>query len=312
MSSPSYIKFTLFLGLLSLISCSTQLNQSDTYLLKNISVIDPIDGFIDKKNVLIKGNKIHCVRAPEKIDQIALEHIIDCSGKFLIPGLWDAHIHFAFNKKLSASMPRLFLAHGITSVRDTGGPLAAVNKAKERSTKEPKKEPTVYIAGPLIDGSPNIYNNSSSSFPLLSIRNKDTLDVISNTFSIIEKDVDFLKAYEMLTEEQFSILARLATKNNLKLTGHIPLSMNIYSAVKAGLRGMEHMRNLELSIASNAKELLHERKIMLRNPKNLEGSELRASIHKRQRMSAIDSINEEAFTKAAAFLAKKKYGKPLH
>ena len=107
--------------------------------------------------------------------------LIDGSGKYLIPGLWDAHVHFSFDKSLTSTMPNLFLGHGITSVRDTGGPIEYVLKAKEASLLEPLKNPNIYIAGPLIDGSPNVYNDSSPSFPLLSIENQDIIDIESNT-----------------------------------------------------------------------------------------------------------------------------------
>jgi hypothetical protein len=233
------------------------------------------------------------------------DKIIDGSGKFLIPGLWDAHVHFSYDKNLTSSMPRLFLAHGITSVRDTGGPIDYVLKAKEFSLNEPMKSPNIFIAGPLIDGSPNVYNDSSPSFPLLSIENQDIIDIESNTMGLIDKGIDFLKAYEMLNENQFLAITKIARKQNLKVTGHIPLSMNLFSAVNSGLNGMEHLRNLELSIASNAEELYEERIQMLRNPNGLLGSTLRSSIHSKQRMSAIDSVDNNKFEEAANLLASK-------
>ena len=78
-----------------------------------------------------------------------------------------------------------------------------VLKSKEASLLEPLKNPNIYIAGPLIDGSPNVYNDSSPSFPLLSIENQDIIDIESNTMGLIDKGIDFLKAYEMLNENQF-------------------------------------------------------------------------------------------------------------
>ena len=174
-------------------------------------------------------------------------------------------------------MPGLFIAHGITSVRDTGGPIDFVVKMKELSLNDSIKNPNIYIAGPLIDGTPNVYNNSSPSFPLLSIENSDIIEIESNVLGIVDKEVDFLKAYEMLTENQFLALMRIAKKRNLSVTGHIPLSMTLISAINSGLNGMEHIRNLELSVASNSEELYKERLELLKNPNNLPGSVLRSS-----------------------------------
>ena len=55
----------------------------------------------------------------------------------MIPGLWDAHIHFSFIKEMAPNMLDLFLAYGITSVRDTGGDINFVNTWKEKSSSQP-------------------------------------------------------------------------------------------------------------------------------------------------------------------------------
>lgn len=104
--------------------------------------------------------------------------------------------------------------------------------------------------------------------------------------------IDFLKAYEMLTPEQFQMIMTLAREKGLKVTGHVPLSMDIISASNAGLNSMEHMRNLELSCASNSDELLAQRKQLLEEGKNKPGGDLRTSIHKAQRETAIENYDE--------------------
>ena len=299
-------KLTFLLLLVNIIGCSKQTTISNkAYVIKNISIIDPIDGFQSIKHVVVENDLITMIL--DKDLKLLANNVksIDGSGKFLIPGLWDAHVHFSYDKSLTSSMPNLFLAYGITSVRDTGGPIDYVLKAKEASLKEPMKNPDIYIAGPLIDGTPNVYNDSSPSFPLLSIENRDLIDIESNILALIDKEVDFLKAYEMLNENQFLTLTKIARKRKLNVTGHIPLSMTLFSAVNSGLNGMEHLRNLELSIASNAEQLHEERIKLLKNPKGLPGSTLRSSIHSKQRMSAIDSVDNNKFEEAANLLASK-------
>ena len=300
------IKFTLLLLVVNIISCSNQATISkNAYVIQNISIIDPIDGFQSIKHVVVEKDIITMILDKDFKFLSNEVKLIDGSGKYLIPGLWDAHVHFSFDKSLTSTMPNLFLGHGITSVRDTGGPIEYVLKAKEASLLEPLKNPNIYIAGPLIDGSPNVYNDSSPSFPLLSIENQDIIDIESNTMGLIDKGIDFLKAYEMLNENQFLAITKIARKQNLKVTGHIPLSMNLFSAVNSGLNGMEHLRNLELSIASNADELYQERLQLLKNPNNLPGSTLRSSIHSKQRISALDSIDNNKLELAANLLASK-------
>ena len=294
---------TLVFLLFNIISCSNQVTiPEDSYVIKNISIIDPIDGLQSNKHVVITNDIITMIL--DNDDEIIAkdDNTIDATGKYLIPGLWDAHIHFSFDTNLAPYMPGLFLAHGVTSVRDTGGPIDLVVKMKDLSLNDSIKNPNVYIAGPLIDGTPNVYNNSSPSFPLLSIENNDIIEIESNVLGIVDKEVDFLKAYEMLTENQFLALMRIAKKRNLSVTGHIPLNMTLFSAVNAGLNGMEHIRNLELSVASNSEELYKERLELLKNPNNLPGSVLRSSIHSRQRIRAIDSFDNNKFQEAAKLL----------
>ena len=86
----------------------------------------------------------------------------------------------------------------------------------------------------------------------------------------------------MLSEAQFLELMRMASEEGLMVTGHIPLSMDLFSAVEAGLNGMEHLRNIEMSIATNSGELLKERLSILENPDSLSGAELRSSLHAKQ------------------------------
>jgi len=307
MNSYKILKNCVFVLLFyNVIGCSNQLKiEQDSYVIKNISIIDPIDGFQSNKHVVITDDLITKV-LDNNTELLANQNqIIDASSKFLIPGLWDAHIHFSYDKSLAPSMPALFLAHGITSVRDTGGPIDFVVKMKNLSLMDPTNNPNVYIAGPLIDGTPNVYNNSSPSFPLLSIENNDTIEIESNVLGIVDKDVDFLKAYEMLKENQFLALMGIAKKRNLNVTGHIPLSMTLFSAINSGLNGMEHLRNFELSIASNSEKLFKERIQLLENPNNLPGSTLRSLIHSKQRMRAIDSIDINKFEEAANLLVSK-------
>ena len=302
----SFKKFTFIFSTFFILGCSNQVIISeDSYVIKNISIIDPIDGLQSTKSIVITDNIINKILDDDNEFIADNKNIIDATGKYLIPGLWDAHIHFSFDTNLAPFMPGLFLAHGVTSVRDTGGPIDLVVKMKDLSLMDPIYNPTVYIAGPLIDGTPNVYNNSSPSFPLLSIENNDIIDIESNVLGIVEREVDLLKAYEMLTENQFLAIMRIAKKSNLKVTGHIPLSMTLFSAIDSGLNGIEHLRNFALSIASNSDELYKERLELLKNPDDLPGSDLRSQIHSKQRMKALDSIDYNKFEEAANLLASK-------
>ena len=108
----------------------------------------------------------------------------------------------------------------------------------------------------------NVYDGNNSYYPKLSIQNINNEQLEKNVKILIDKGVDFLKAYEMLSPDQFKKLSNLAKKNNLKLTGHIPLSMDVIEASNLGLNSIEHLRNIELSMTRQSEELFKERKTL--------------------------------------------------
>lgn len=261
--------------------------------IKNITTVDPNDGIREAQTVVIQDGKILKIAPTAELRLSQKNQILDGTGKYLIPGLWDAHVHFAYIESLAPSMFDLFLLYGITSVRDTGGEIMFVKKWKDAALANPTDAPRVMIAGPLLDGMPNVYDGSDPGHPPLSIGSGSVEALEQLILKLDSLDVNFLKAYEMLTPEQFYKLMEMAKRLGYKVTGHVPLSMDVIGASNAGLNSMEHMRNLEISCASNAEELLLERHAMLKKGKNLPGGELRSSIHAAQRQVAVNNYDEK-------------------
>jgi cytosine/adenosine deaminase-related metal-dependent hydrolase len=293
---------TLFL-LLSACQPTTELFE-EAICIENISTIDPENGLKEYQTVIIKGGKIHQISPTQDLNLSKKNTIIDGTGKFLLPGLWDAHVHFAYIEELAPSMFDLFLAYGVTSVRDTGGETGFVKKWKEKSQANPTTTPRVMMAGPLLDGMPNVYDGSDPGHPPLSVGLKTVDDVIRKVNELDDLGVDLLKAYEMLSPEQFAKVAQLGKEKGLKVTGHVPLSMDVISASNAGLSSMEHLRNLELSCASNAEELLEQRRKILALGSGDTGAALRTRIHQTQRATALDNYDDDKATEVLKVLAK--------
>lgn len=276
----------------------------DAICIENVSVIHPEKGLTENQTVIVQGEKIFKVVQSAELKLSPENQIIDGTGKYLMPGLWDAHVHFAYMEDLAPSMFDLFLGYGITSVRDTGGQIDFVKMWKDKALENPNNAPRVMIAGPLLDGMPNVYDGSSPQRPPLSV-GLPTLDAVAKKVNELDSlGVDLLKAYEMLTPEQFVLIAKMAKEKDLKVTGHVPLSMDVISASNAGLSSMEHMRNLELSCASNADELLQQRLQLLIAEKDSAGSILRSKIHDLQRETAVKNYDEIKANEVLAVLAK--------
>ena len=112
-----------------LVYCNTSEEYfENSYCIENINIIDCRNGLRTNMTIVISGNKILKVEKTNNLILSKKNKIYDGKGQFIIPGLWDSHIHFAFEEELASSMINLFIGHGITSVRDTGGELNFVKK----------------------------------------------------------------------------------------------------------------------------------------------------------------------------------------
>ena len=283
------IKRTFLFVFFIFFSCNI---SDEKILIHNVNVIDPLDGISKNTNVEISNNKISRVG---KKTSIFYSKKIDGSGKYLIPGLWDSHVHLYFDQELAKDMPMLFLKFGITSIRDTGGDFNFLDSIKKLSEKYPKSYPRLKISGPLIDGKFNVYNGER--LPNLSVKTENVKETESVVNKLIASGADFLKAYEMLSPEQFEIIMKIAKKKKINVTGHIPLSMDIETASNLGLNSLEHIKNLELWATKDKNELLKERRVMMKNTRDLSGLSLRGMIHSTQKNYAINNLDENEIIK---------------
>ena len=119
-------------------------------LIENVHVVDPVSGLSENRQVLVEDGTIAAVAdaSAQLVFNTQVERF-DGTGRYLIPGLWDMHVHFVYDPTLTHEMADLFLDYGITSVRDTGGDIAQL--ADLRSAL-PSPKPNIYISGPLLDG----------------------------------------------------------------------------------------------------------------------------------------------------------------
>jgi hypothetical protein len=127
----------------------------------NVTVIDAVNGVRENQTVVFDGDEIIAIRSAD--EAVSAQTIIDATGKYLIPGLWDFHVHLTYDDRFIETMPALFLSYGITSVRDTGGLMQKVLPVVELMRAENAIAPRVFFAGPLLDGRFVVYRVSTSS-----------------------------------------------------------------------------------------------------------------------------------------------------
>ncbi len=270
----------------TLASCASEAPTADLAI-ENVTVIDAVNGVREGRTVVVDDGRITAVADAE--DAVAAAETVDGSGHYLIPGLWDFHVHLTYDDRFTQAMPGLFLSHGITSIRDTGGALERVAPVVEALGAEGAIGPRAFFAGPLLDGEFVVYDGNNR--PLLGIANPDPETARANVARLADAGVDFLKTYEMVSPEVFDVLVSEAEARGLPMDGHVPLSMRARE-VGPRVQSLEHLRNIEMDCAAEPDALLAERRALLANPEGVPGSALRSQLHSLQRMPGVAAYDQ--------------------
>jgi len=204
-------------------------------VIRNVSIVDMKDSKIKKnKTVIIEGNKIVAITTNGKIP--ASSKIVDGSGKFLIPGLWDMHVHTLRRERVPLYLPQL-VANGIIGIRDMSTPLEDFDlfrQARVDNKRDSIVRPHFIVAcGPALDGPNNA--RPGLSIPISSVEQaKEAVDLLYN------HGANFIKVYSMLRRDAFFAIIDQARKRGLSVAGHIPAFVSALEASDAGLKSMEH------------------------------------------------------------------------
>ena len=297
--------FIFFLAFFSLFSTSQDIFSSKRVVIENVMLIDAGNPIREDMTIIVDGDKIVSIDK-SNIGKTTLLHddiVVDGRDKFVIPGLWDAHVHLTFIPELDYETAyRLFLMNGITSIRDTGAIFNKLKPAIAFAKKNPLKTPRLFYSGPLLDGTPSVYKGTEPGYPELSVEINEDTNLTALVDNLIEQEVSFLKTYEMLSEEIFINILKISEERNLKVTGHIPLGIDLFKAVDNGLDGMQHIRNLELACTKDPTVGLSKRLLLLENIESIPGSALRSKIHQAQRYSSIEDFDEDRCMKVIEHL----------
>ncbi len=225
-----------------------QTTEIRSVVLRNVTLIDMKDEQ-PKPNmtVVISGNRIKEIGKSVKIPRNA--QIIDAGGKFLIPGLWDKHVHpLAASRWEWAS--RVQIANGVTGNRipGTGRPLAEIVQLRKDIDQGKVLAPRFIANGPIIDGPPatrkdRVYPETPDEMRKEVIRLKGA-------------GMDFIKVYTNLSRESFFAAVEETKRLGIPLDGHVPLTLTTAEASDAGMRSIEHSYRHRMACATAEAEIL--------------------------------------------------------
>jgi imidazolonepropionase-like amidohydrolase len=200
-----------------------------TTLIRNIYLVDVEKGIVKRAaNVLIRDSIITSVNYRKSA--ATADTIIDGSGKYLIPGLWDMHTHVWSDEYFFP----LLIANGVTGIRDMFESVKAAETWKKKIAEGRIYGPEMRIAGPILDGPKPIWPGSVAvSTPEEGRRAVDSLKDILHT--------DFIKVYSLLSRESYFAIADEARKKQIPFAGHVPNVVSVSEAAKAGQKSQEHL-----------------------------------------------------------------------
>jgi imidazolonepropionase-like amidohydrolase len=226
---------------------------SERLILTNINVIDTRHGAtLPNLTVFVKEGVIQAVARIGLIDGARNTRIINGTGKYLIPGLWDMHVHSARGQAWDEKviLP-LYLANGITGVRDMGGDPEILGERRKRIDAGELVGPHMVISGPFLNAGPN--DNQT-----LGVNTPD--GARQAVRSLKARGVDFITLLPNISPAVYWALADEAKIDHLRIAGAVPMSVSASEAALMGQASIDDMSGVLL--ASSSKETLLRSEIL--------------------------------------------------
>jgi imidazolonepropionase-like amidohydrolase len=209
--------------------------------------------------VVVTGNRIAAVGRFGSVPVPAGARVIEARNQIMIPGLWDMHTppFMRKNKMLPLLDLQLFIANGVTGIRDMGdqgvpddfGDLPYVQDIEWRQAVAAGAAigPRMTVAGVIVDG-PNSPRKGWASVAT-------DADARALVTSLKKLGVDFIKVYDRLTRDAFLAIADESRKQGLTFAGHVPFAVSPGAASDAGQRSEAHMWGMLVALSSREAEL---------------------------------------------------------
>jgi imidazolonepropionase-like amidohydrolase len=169
---------------------------------------------------------------------------VDVSGRWIIPGLIDAHTHVAPARIWA---PSRFLAWGVTTVRDVHGGLNAAVAVRKRANLGTGESPRIYVAGAMIDGLPTTHPDA--------IGVNAVNDGRKAVDRLVSAGVDFIKVYTHVDPPMLRAIVEEARTFNLGVTGHLGMT-DAVTAARTGIAAIEHMTGVPEAVSRNRSSLV--------------------------------------------------------
>jgi len=237
---------------------------------------------VDNAQVLVRGERI------ERVGQFpapAEARVVDLGGKWVLPGFVDLHFH----NGRSTDLAPLFLAHGITSVRDPGNWNENFEPLQRLLREKKLPGPRLFLCGPHLDGAGPAYPNDA-----VVIRSPEEARL--QTRRQIQSGATAIKVYFRLPLDSIRAVVEEAHARNVPVTAHLEI-VNPIDAIEAGIDGLEHITSLGLALIAPMEAERYRQAVLADNSARTMG---------RYRMWASIDFDSPRVAEVARFLAARK------
>jgi imidazolonepropionase-like amidohydrolase len=209
----------------------------DLLVLNNVTIVDVRTGALQsEQTVILERNHIASVGPSRLAKYPRNAPSVNCRGLFLIPGLWDMHVHLVFGDWFpyaqDISLP-LFVANGVTGVRDMGSELDIVQGWRNEIETKRLIGPRIYTSGPMLDGpKPRFPSSLAIATP------EDARRAVAD---LKRRGTDFIKLQSLIPRDAVFALAEEAQKQEIPFEGHVPDAVRASEMSAAGMKSFEHL-----------------------------------------------------------------------
>ena len=267
---------------------SQQKPQQNVLAISGVTVIDAT-GAPAKPNmtVIITGDQITEIAKTGEVAIPKNAQVVDGKSKFLIPGLWDMHVHAALNGLPETYFP-MFIANGVTGVRDMAVADLEFLKRLRKAMLDGKLLGPRIVAGQMVDGPMPVW----PGYPITISNEAEGRQAVA---SFKDRGADFIKVYSLIPRPAYFALADEAKKRGITFAGHVPLSVSALEASDAGQKSIEHLEGILLACSTVEAELRKTIDDALKNTNDTD----------QMRKSVVRALNETGFRSVETYSPEK-------
>jgi imidazolonepropionase-like amidohydrolase len=246
------------LGLLVVVilflTCSCSSHPPPSLAITHVTLIDATGAAPQPDmTIFLADEQIAAIGASKSVFIPRKTKTLDGTGKFLVPGLVDMHVHLTGAGEPAGSrdfiLP-LLLANGITTVRDMGGDLESLLRLRHEIEHGQLQTSRIFFAGPYLDGNPPFFQ------PSLVVTN--SAEATEDVHSLISRGADFVKVQSNLSRDAYFAIADVCRREHITFVGHVPDHVTASEASDAGQKSIEHLTGVLRACSSDVQLLIRK------------------------------------------------------